>query len=838
MFFNNQLTEEQQEIILLKQQEIPCKNKTKQLENERSELESKIAKLKAEIKKRNERNSLQKAVTYAFDSNVQNEENERSENDIRDEKITDLPIFKLPPSDENLTFINRLPKRNDKIQQKEDQEVQSLLKISDQDMRKVKYFTKRRGAHQNNELFKSAGTRFVLSKSGIGFNRVQLVKDPVLKAYKGRHRHTTCNICDVSSQPVKLKNNFNNKSRKALKHRLKRSLDLINSSKQSIQKSLFEIKETIPIHELKASLFLKRYGARHLNEILHRIENSKALSVLRTWIERVEEIKVAEQRFRYCQAQASVRFKRVYNELLRKRTLDSLLFWNTVVQNLIMIELNTYKIFKATIIQCSVRKYQAIVYTTQLRAKIETKNQQIAVTKIQSWLRALTQRRFYLLMLEMHRRQNAILCLQRNFKVLLVGVKIRKCLTHLKQEFKAAITIQKKYRQRQAKLFVNLKLLMKQNFHAVKIQGLFRRNRAVKCFKRLIGETFRRDQVIKIQSVYRAYMKRKYYRKMLIEALKLKKRSVISATTIQKVYRGYEGRKVYNALLHQKHLIFKAEEKKIIFIQSIVRGKLQRIHFQKIKAKLMKEFILLARDWIEIYDHPRHRYLFRNIIDNSIRYKPPLTGYTDINGMLILKNGQSIIDPNIANEKSRLDQLQKCVECEDLPATRHCRECSDLYCNECFVQAHSYGRLRVHTYEWIQDGQQLLNQPLPENIADSNENTSEYSSAWVEMFDEKEKQPFWYNSLTQESTWYNPLIPQEELQDYYSEAKDEDNHQEDDWHQYIDEQSGEPYWFNAKTQESSWTKPTTNNWIEYFDEDSQQPYWYNSDTGESSWIKP
>jgi hypothetical protein len=77
-----------------------------------------------------------------------------------------------------------------------------------------------------------------------------------------------------------------------------------------------------------------------------------------------------------------------------------------------------------------------------------------------------------------------------------------------------------------------------------------------------------------------------------------------------------------------------------------------------------------------------------------------------------------------------------------------------------------------------------------------------------------------------------------------------------EWQEFWDEQAQAKYWYNQNTGEASWTKPdddsksmTTGSvansaaasarengdWISYLDGDTGQEYWYNNKTGETSW---
>jgi len=83
---------------------------------------------------------------------------------------------------------------------------------------------------------------------------------------------------------------------------------------------------------------------------------------------------------------------------------------------------------------------------------------------------------------------------------------------------------------------------------------------------------------------------------------------------------------------------------------------------------------------------------------------------------------------------------------------------------------------------------------------------------------------------------------------------------EDDWAEHVDAQTGNRFYFNTKTGESSWTKPASmsqsaepalvkadetpkaaanvEEWTEHVDAQSGRTFYYNVATGETSWSKP
>jgi hypothetical protein len=53
-----------------------------------------------------------------------------------------------------------------------------------------------------------------------------------------------------------------------------------------------------------------------------------------------------------------------------------------------------------------------------------------------------------------------------------------------------------------------------------------------------------------------------------------------------------------------------------------------------------------------------------------------------------------------------------------------------------------------------------------------------------------------------------------------------ENHQEDNWVQYYDEESGNPYFYNEVTGESRWIELAVCNWDKFYDDDGNE-FYYN-----------
>ncbi|CAJ1954685.1 unnamed protein product [Cylindrotheca closterium] len=153
---------------------------------------------------------------------------------------------------------------------------------------------------------------------------------------------------------------------------------------------------------------------------------------------------------------------------------------------------------------------------------------------------------------------------------------------------------------------------------------------------------------------------------------------------------------------------------------------------------------------------------------------------------------------------------------------------------------------------------------------------------WVEAVDEQNGQTYYYNPVTQETSWEKPIVDsaekaeaQEEIPVESSEAEEvpEETDAGDaagDWTEAVDESTGQTYYYNARTEETTWEKPLVlqeedegheehigddtdgdaepsaeaedqnlaDEWIEAVDESTGQTYYYNTVTQETSWEKP
>lgn len=179
---------------------------------------------------------------------------------------------------------------------------------------------------------------------------------------------------------------------------------------------------------------------------------------------------------------------------------------------------------------------------------------------------------------------------------------------------------------------------------------------------------------------------------------------------------------------------------------------------------------------------------------------------------------------------------------------------------------------------------------------------------WVEVVDETSGQSYYYNKVTEDTAWERPTLEAEDLVDQnepevvgastedfpaeggepestkvLSEARpgDDDSVAPSDWVEAVDESTGQTYYYNTLTQETSWEMPTElmeeeapseksdagdgedgllteelaetedlaapfapaegalpSGWVAAIDESSGKTYYYNAVTDETSWELP
>lgn len=122
---------------------------------------------------------------------------------------------------------------------------------------------------------------------------------------------------------------------------------------------------------------------------------------------------------------------------------------------------------------------------------------------------------------------------------------------------------------------------------------------------------------------------------------------------------------------------------------------------------------------------------------------------------------------------------------------------------------------------------------------------------WTRYEEEQSGKPYWYNATTQQTTWTDPAVAMQVPRSLRGV-----------WEAVTDPDSGSTYFHNKETDETSWTPPAlpgaapaepeaaspakakharksyASRWIRRTDEETGQVFYANVDSGETSWTSP
>jgi len=174
----------------------------------------------------------------------------------------------------------------------------------------------------------------------------------------------------------------------------------------------------------------------------------------------------------------------------------------------------------------------------------------------------------------------------------------------------------------------------------------------------------------------------------------------------------------------------KDEEKKEIKKELKVEAKVEAKDNLKDNVE---EKVPLFDQWLQVYDPASQKYYYQNLLDEQISQWDKPTGF------------------DVEASRKRVKLLMSCGSISDLPhglallvATR-----------------------KIQSVYRAKQARQRMRGLRAEKIASSRPNTAEgeglQHSPWVEMFDQRSGYPYWYNSLTHETTWEDPK-PAEEFE--------------------------------------------------------------------------
>ena len=108
---------------------------------------------------------------------------------------------------------------------------------------------------------------------------------------------------------------------------------------------------------------------------------------------------------------------------------------------------------------------------------------------------------------------------------------------------------------------------------------------------------------------------------------------------------------------------------------------------------------------------------------------------------------------------------------------------------------------------------------------------------WSSHVDPESGDKFYSNAITGETTWTRP-------DGYVSDTEEKTEESKSPWRAVVDEETGDKFYFNDATGESQWERPEgyesegegDDDWIEVRDDESGEVYYYNEKTGVSAGV--
>lgn len=340
----------------------------------------------------------------------------------------------------------------------------------------------------------------------------------------------------------------------------------------------------------------------------------------------------------------------------------------------------------------------------------------------------------------------------------------------------------------------------------------------------------------------------------------------VAATDIQRVYRGHRARLATDAQMTDIWTRRALREAAAVSIQGLVRRHLALKSVKILQAVRTTERVTKARAWAECWDEEHERVFYYHAASGEALWEPPEDGYTKMTdnesdgetpATLVLCDGRVILDVPEAEAKSGAEEMALandeskvglegdilCIECEDVEASRHCEQCEDNYCDECFNATHGSGKRHTHT--WVSMGPikccecektkasrwcgacddpyclgcfQIIHAKGKKaaheftKIGFSRENDATYdaflqtedyayiSHAEVDTATYEEEA-----SLNHNSSSYEDTQEYEAEETYvYDEVQGQEEEEGVAWETHVDEESGATYYYNPMTGETQW----------------------------------
>ncbi len=498
---------------------------------------------------------------------------------------------------------------------------------------------------------------------------LSLTQKPKAKKKRRNHKHT--GLLDINpadefgnrSTPRVLKPRQWPHTEDELRVELGYSINAIQVLSSKVKADLINISKMCPITNIKASLFMKKWGSDSLVRVFHHMMNKDVLAAWKHWATYIETEKKMEKRSVFLKYKGTKRLEYFFKEWNSRHLAAAWSSWLDEIQRQMQFELDQIRENAARCIQNAWRGYvgRGIFSTmkklrfimninkaaTKLQAAFRSRLQRLQVERIakenhwtrsaitiQTSVRSRRARREYVVVRDKHRAKEAAMSLQRIQRGKMGREKV-KVAKQLRKENNAALGIQQKIRTRQAKQTLAEK---KQRWKEQKA-------------------------VIMLQGRYRGGAARKYAAEKLVEEAKRLRRLNKAALMLQSAYRGHRGYLSVKILMQANNTKMGRQHIAAKKIQSRARGKQTRKWVLELKQERRRKYIEDARKVVEYRDDDTQAWFYLNEVTDETLWEPPRTGYTRNDGKLILADGNIIDDPDKPEDED--DGYQKAYDKPD-----------------------------------------------------------------------------------------------------------------------------------------------------------------------------
>ena len=491
---------------------------------------------------------------------------------------------------------------------------------------------------------------------------------------------------------------------------------------------------------------------------------------------------------------------------------------------------------KASIaIQCEMRAYLARKRVRFIREQIKYRRLYAAVIKVQAQFRGRVTKWKFQKFMRGRLEERSALIVQRVFR----GHRSKKRVKILKMQrdkHRSATMIQKVVRGRQGRRTYNeANFVRVQNRAAVKIQAIIRGFLARRTLSKILQNKMEAEAILIMQARWRGAICRMNMARVRKELLAYKELRYKAARDIQKVFRGYRSRLGTRIKMIEKERKMRKVNNAGTVINTWVRRFLAKRRVEERRRERTLTLLADARAWKEGWSEEAEAWFYLNENTGEDLWEPPASGYTKLDGSLVLADGTIIEDPEVLEareiEKKKTAETL-CCECDERAAIKFCRECGDKYCTPCYRNSHATGTRRKHNTD-------------PLGPLDCNECEDVLGIRWCVSCDDcfcddcwrkvhshgKRRFHNFYEVSTKgklgdrlltidgteqpayDATYPTQMQEAEYEQDQYADASAEyaqlsaqQNEFAAQWQEFQDD-DGYPYWYNESTGESTYQNP-------------------------------